>query len=207
MYFRIIFSFIAIIFMAQCLLLANEPSLEGQPADSFFVEKVNRYSDLDNNEYYFKIVLDNKQTFEVVASLEDLLTNKIYEGMPFQFIEEEFVPREPWLSTFTYLSMDGTIQLQNKFDSIHSHWHPDESVEIIELEKKWAWRSGMSNVNYSIRFSDGAIWGLSYQQYNSGVFNVGDRFFRVQPHAVLVNVADGKVITRDNYSRFVPVNW
>lgn len=161
-----------------------------------YVDQVKKYSDLDKNEFYFEIVLDNQQAFKVDASLEDLLNNKIYIGMPFRFLGEEFDRNEPGLSTFAYASLVGdNIQLSKNFDSKNSFWHPDESLATIELSEKWVWRSGMSNINYSIRFSDG--WGsnVGAELYNKGIFNQGDKFFNVSSY-FLVNATNGRVIDK-----------
>lgn len=177
-------------------------------SDIVTVKSVKRFSDLDQEKYYFEVVLNNEQTFQVPVSLDDLVQNKISVGMHFQLTEEKYVSTKPGLSTFTYTSLDGSIQLINDFDSINSHWVPTDFDQMIELTQKWVWRSGMSNINYSVKFSDGTGWNVGADVYNSGIFNLSDKFFKVQPN-FLVNKADGRVIDTANRfsSKFIKVTW
>jgi hypothetical protein len=171
------------------------------------VSQVSRHSDLDKNEFFFNVTLKNGQTFQLPASLEELQSKKIDIGMPFEFVGEEFVTASPGRSTFTYRNAEKNIQLQNEFNSISSHWHPDGSQPVITLTEKFAVRGGMSNFSYNIRFSDGSGWGVPYQ-YFSGLFTKGDSFFKVRSD-VLVNVATGRVIYIHNLpeKRSVKITW
>lgn len=172
------------------------------------VNEVKRHSDLDKDEYFFEVTLDNQQTFKVPASLEELQNNKILVGMSFKLINEAFVPNKPGFSSFNYASSDEAIQMAGDFASVQSHWIPSESHPKIELTEKITRRSGMSNFNFIIRFSDGSGWNIGYDMFNKGIFNKGDQFFKVAP-TILVNKKTGRVIDINNMSqdKFVRVTW
>ena len=190
--------------------LRTETSSFSLPVDqNFYVKSVTRVVDLDKQYYAFKILLDNGHSFEVIALLSDLLDENVYGGMPWSLVSETFDEENPGFSLFVYDSADGTsMRMQNHFPSIDSRWIPSPSQPIVELKDKWTWRSGMSNINWSIRFSDGSGANVGYDNYTSGVFNLGDKFFKVGPH-LLVNIQTGRVVNMQNPSeeRYIPITW
>lgn len=212
---RAVWAYLMLIIMApnlQAVADENSAITDEQSANVVLVEKVSRYSDLDNNIYHFKVTLDNQQTFEVPASMDDLLGEKINVGMPFQLKGEEFLPEMPGFSTFTYSSLDGTIQLIGSFPSIQSHWTPSESQESVVVTRKWSQRSGMSNITFWVGFSDDSSRGVTYADYSSDLYKEGNKYYKIPPPEgekadILVEVATGRIIHGADHSRFTKVTW
>jgi len=208
MFTRLIMLFIFIA-LHQNFLLANELEIESEPStDSILVKDVSRFSDLDQEVYFFNVTLENNHTFKIEVSLEDLLNHKIYQNQAFKLASENFEPEEPGLSHFIYTSQDEEIVFEGKFPSIQSHWIPKDSPEEIEVIKKdgyWA----MGTHYYFIYFSDGSVMRERDTFLNT---NEGDKYFRVQsPEGkqvmLLVGVKDGRVILKGKTHGFVPVNF
>lgn len=203
---------LAFIVLSPSVIFGNSSFTENESSSTFAsVQSVSRFSDLDNNVYFFNVVLDNKHTFKLEVSLEELLNQSIYVNQPYQVISEEFDPFEPGLSNFVYSSLDTQIELRGKFPSINFHWSPQGSEEIITVTKKNGYRA--MGYNYSmVYFSD----GYSMNEYDT--FNnteEGDQFFKVQPFEdsvnnkpiILVSLKEGRVIENRKTQRFIPINW
>jgi hypothetical protein len=201
------------------LLSANDQVTDSieQESELFTVKDVKRTSDLDNDRYFFAVRLNNGHSFEVSATLEDVLNEKIYSGQYFQLVSEDFVAEDPGRSAFVYKSTDGTTELKGIFRSIRSHWHPSGSEKIVTITKKDGYRN-MGNSYNLVYFSDGSRVN-NRSMYLEGS-QIGDEYFQLKPPErnrtyvdmveprLLVGKKDGRVIRGYTDSeRFITKNW
>lgn len=207
--FKRLLIFILLIALHQNFVAANEWEEGNDPSiDAILVKDISRFSDLDQEVYFFNVTLENNHTFKIEVSLEDLLNHKIYQNQPFKLVSENFESEEPGFSHFIYASLDEEIVLEGTFPSVQSHWLPKDSQEVIEVTKKdgyWA----MGSHYYFVYFSDGSEMRDRDTFLNT---NEGDKYFRIQPSGgkqvmLLVGVKDGRVILKGKTHGFVPVNW
>ena len=177
---------------------------------SAIVTDVQRSVNLEQDEYYFEVTLDNKHKLRIPATMEDVFNQRIYKEMFFS-VDEAFIETYPGYSNYNFTSDDGVFELKKTDRSDHSHWMPDPSMEIITIVKKSEQRYGESAWKYTIsrlEFSDGAVLhhnseGKSFNDnYNFYRFSKDmheeDNFYKVTPQkngkpTILVNIVTGKV--------------
>lgn len=195
--------------LTQCFLVADESPGN---RDLVIVKNVSRVSDIDHNHYYFEVTLSNGHTFKANATIDELLSEKIYKEMPFYLVKEEYLPDTPGYSQFFYRSLDETVEIKNSFDSILCDWLPSPSHTIIELVNIKVTDMGHGYRIATLTFSNGHTWQINAMFLSNSFLHVGDKYFLIdwttQP-TIMVNVSDGRVLNvlTHTYTKFVKITW
>lgn len=204
--------FLIILFASASGIKASseyEQELTENKLPIYTVTEVQRYSDLDTDQYFFKLILNNYHFFNLEVTLNDLINKKIYKDQDFLLISESFIKTQPGKSAFIYESLDASIQLKGEFDSINSNWQPDGSENIVTIVRKDGYYA-MGRFYNLIYFSDNSYTNNRDMFLNA---EIGDSFFQIKPPkgqnvSFLVGIKDGRLILDNNDNkRFITVNW
>lgn len=168
-----------------------------------------RLVDLDKEEYYFEIHLNNGQVHKVKVSLEEALDNVLKPGSVLELLSETYISNNPGFSNFTYQIKDNSFVFKGDARSISSFWTPDPELHplVTVTEVQWVPRE-MGFSYWLIKFSDNSTTSMSRR--GSPPFAVGNPLFKAG-HEIFVNFDSGDVIKYRDwiYSReyTIPVTW
>jgi hypothetical protein len=161
--------------------------------EQIFISKVEKISDWEKGEHYFKINIKNStnelnQVFLVKVPLEDLANDIYYNGLTLVFENEQFIPEDPGYSIFTYKTANG-LEFQGRSESIMSAWMPEEKTPL-EVQSVTRDKWGVS-YRIAVVFSNNKKIYLPLDDIN--LFRPGDKYFQASSN-LFVNVDSGKLV-------------
>lgn len=185
----------------------------------FTVIESKRVSDLENDNFYFQIKLNNNQIWNVKATLQDLVEMRVSVGTPFDLVEENFIPDNPGYSTFKYQTDDQVFQVEGVAESVNSTWKPDPMENPVIEVQSITWRGRTVGLSfYEVKFSDNSIERVYAWYWIGKMISEGDLFFKIGDNRKLVNVKTGLMIAKvggnpgnffsdQSAIRQIPIHW
>ena len=147
----------------------------------------------------------NSERQMLVADIKDIRAGQIFH---LSYRNEEFIPDNPGMSYFKYVSLDNESSFKAIDPSINSHWKPsnEQMKNIVTVKHIGKYTVGMSGHIIGIGLSDGNIINLGEMGTPLPTWTqVGNRWLKLQD--MYIDLDSGVVIKGATPIRTIQKNW